>query len=110
MVIDHIHGAAARQPPTATAFAHRREGYSLLTISQWANAADDEQCIAWAKDTYRQLQPALRPDAYVNYLDQDDRGQTVVAAYGENYPRLRDLKRRFDPANLFRMNRNITPS
>lgn len=106
-LIDHIHGAAARRRVSDTAFAHRREGYSLLTISQWVDPADDGRNVAWAKDSYQRLRPGLRESGYLNYLDQDDAGDPVIAAYGENYPRLRELKRRYDPGNLFRVNHNI---
>ena len=45
----------------------------------------------------------------MNFLDGDEGGQRVRAAYGENYDRLVSLKRRYDPTNLFRMNQNIQP-
>jgi FAD/FMN-containing dehydrogenase len=46
---------------------------------------------------------------YVNYLDNDEPGDTAAAAYGPNYRRLREIKAKYDPANFFSMNQNIRP-
>lgn len=109
IVLEHIHGAAARPQPEATAFAHRQAGFSMLVMSQWLDPGDDAAGRAWARETHGALAPALAPGAYVNYLDTDDPGEAIVASYGANYPRLRELKRRYDPTNLFRSNQNIRP-
>ena len=47
---------------------------------------------------------------YVNYLADDERGEAVVAAYGPNYRRLQQIKAKYDPHNVFRMNHNISPA
>ena len=56
-----------------------------------------------------ELEPHLEGTAYVNHLATDDRPEKVRASFGENYARLRALKAKYDPRNLFRMNANITP-
>ncbi len=109
LVIEHFHGAVTRIEPTATAFPHRAPGYNLIIISQWTEPAQTDDCIAWARQTYDSLRPHMADSAYVNYLDIDD-GNRVRAAYGPNYDRLRELKRRYDPDNLFHLNQNIPPS
>ena len=103
LILEHIHGAAARRRADATAFPHRGEGYSLLVISQWLNTADDAAGIAWARETYGALQPSLRRGGYVNYLGTDEDGDSREAAYGANLARLRQFKRTYDPAEVFRM-------
>ncbi|MEX1130329.1 MAG: FAD-binding oxidoreductase [Vicinamibacterales bacterium] len=110
MVLEHIHGEAARKAIDATAFAHRREGYSFVTMAQWQDPACDGPNVAWAKASLARVQPALEAGAYVNYLDADEGSDPVAAAYGTNYARLRALKRRYDPDNLFRINHNIPPA
>ena len=55
------------------------------------------------------MQPFFAPGRYVNYLDDDEAGGSVAAAYGSNYPRLQQIKAKYDPHNLFRMNQNIRP-
>ena len=101
-------GAVSRVPPTATAFAHRSPGYSLLIVSQWQDRADTDLNIAWAKETYEQLRPHLASRQYLNNLPADD-GRIASHLWGVNYDRLVDLKRRYDPDNTFHLNHNINP-
>jgi FAD/FMN-containing dehydrogenase len=73
------------------------------------NAAEDEQCIRWTRETYAALHPFVGHGRYVNYLDDDEPGDPVAAAYGGNYRRLREIKTKYDPENFFHMNQNIRP-
>jgi FAD/FMN-containing dehydrogenase len=110
LLIEHVHGAATRVGVSDTAFAHRREGYNFLVLAQWTDAAATQANIAWARSAYERMQPFVGAGRYVNYLDQDEANEAVAAAYGPNYPRLRELKRKYDPSNFFRMNQNISPA
>ena len=109
IIIEHLHGAATRVEPTATAFPHRDPGYSVLVIAQWADSAATAANIAWARDTFEALGPFTAPRRYVNYLSADDAG-FVADAYGPNYERLAAAKQAYDPQNLFRLNQNIRPA
>ena len=102
-------GAVARVDPTATAFAHRDGGYSLLIVSQWQDPRDTDSNIAWAKETYEQLRPYLADRQYLNNLPADD-GRLARGLWGANYERLVTIKRRYDPDNTFRLNHNINPA
>jgi len=108
IVVEHFHGAAVRVSPVATAFPHRQAGYDCVIISQWDDPAQSESGVRWARETYESLRPHMADSAYVNYLDNDDASR-IRAAYGPNYDRLVQLKRRFDPDNIFRLNQNIVP-
>jgi len=108
LVIENLHGAATRVGPTATAFPHREPGHNLLLIAQWTDPADSDACIAWARTTFEALAPHMANRSYTNYLPADDHDR-VREAYGVNYRRLVELKRRYDPENLFRLNQNIDP-
>ena len=110
LLLEHFHGAATRVGATDTAFPHRREGYNFLVVSQTMDPAITDRCTAWARETYAAMKPFFAPGRYVNYLDDDETGDSVPAAYGPNYPRLRDIKRKYDPANFFHLNQNIVPS
>jgi len=110
IVIEHFHGAASRVPVDATACAMRLTGFNVVIISQWADPRDNERCIGWCRDTYGALRPYLGSFRYVNYLDTDETGDPLAAAYGPNYARLRQLKKKYDPENFFRGNVNIKPS
>jgi FAD/FMN-containing dehydrogenase len=111
IALDHWHGAATRVAPTATAFPHRHEGYSLLILSQWRDPADTERNIAWTRETYAAMRPFTRAERYANFLDRDDAGAAELAeAYGGNVRRLAAVKAAYDPTHLFRPNADLRPS
>ncbi len=109
LFLEHVHGAVTRVGVSDTAFPHREEGYNLLVLSQWMDRSQNDSCIAWGRETYAALEPFRAAGRYVNYLDADEAGDAVAAAYGPNYPRLQKLKVKYDPANFFHMNQNIRP-
>ena len=108
-VLEHMGGAASRVASAATAYPHREPGHNLLILSQWADPADTEPNIAWTRETFEALKPHMADRRYVNYLSADDAGYTREA-YGSNYERLVEVKRRYDPQNVFHLNQNIDPA
>jgi FAD/FMN-containing dehydrogenase len=109
LILEHVHGVAARIGAGDTAFPHRADGHNFLVLSQWTDATNTEACIAWARATYGKMQPFVAAGRYVNYLGDDEAGDPVPAAYGANYRRLQELKMKYDPKNFFHMNQNIRP-
>lgn len=109
IVIEHFHGAASRVPVADTACSMRITGFNVVLISQWMDAKENERQIAWCRDTYKTLGPYLGSTRYVNYLDVDESGDPAAVAYGANYARLRELKTKYDPENVFHVNVNIKP-
>ena len=109
MVIEHFHGAVCRVDPTATAYPHREPGYNLVLAGQWADPADTAANVAWVRETFAALEPYTAPRVYMNYV-ADDETDRVASAYGPNLDRLVEIKRRYDPANLFHLNPNIDPA
>jgi len=105
----HMHGAATRVSPLATAFAPRRTQWDFDAIGQWADAGQSAAHTGWVRALWTKLEPHLKGSAYVNHLAADDRPEKVRASYGDNYARLRALKATYDPKNLFRVNANIAP-
>jgi FAD/FMN-containing dehydrogenase len=101
--------AVTRVPADATAFGRRDAQYIMNVHGRWADPAKDGECIAWARDLYRATAKYATGSAYVNFMTEDETDR-VRAAYGDNYPRLATLKRKYDPKNLFRMNHNIPPA
>jgi FAD/FMN-containing dehydrogenase len=75
---------------------------------RWPDAARDQACIGWARELFAAAAPFATGGAYVNFMTQEE-GDRVRAAYGSNYDRLVELKKKYDPANLFCMNQNIRP-
>jgi FAD/FMN-containing dehydrogenase len=107
--LQHLHGAAARVDPAATAFAHRADQFDCMVLGQWTDPANNEENIQWVRDFFAEMRPHFGPGVYVNNLG--DEGQDRVrAAYGQNYDRLVAIKTKYDPENIFRLNHNITPN
>ena len=101
-------GATARPAPESTAYAHRDARFVMNVHGRWNDAADDARGIGWARDFFQAAAPFATGGAYVNFMTADE-GDRVRAAYGSNYDRLTQVKRKYDPSNLFRMNQNIEP-
>jgi FAD/FMN-containing dehydrogenase len=107
--LDHVHGAATRVDASATAFPHRQDAFSILVLAQWTSPADTEANIAWARETFEMLRPHMTDRRYTNFLSADDAAY-VRQGYGANYERLVQVKRSYDPDNVFRLNHNIDPA
>ena len=107
--IAQLGGAMARVAPAATAFVGRDAQFIMNVHGRWSEPADDERVRSWARRVFVASSPHATGSGYVNFLTEDE-GERVAASYGANYPRLQQLKRRFDPDNLFRMNLNIVPA
>lgn len=106
--IGHLGGAANRVPSDAMAYPHRDAEFVMNVHARWTDAGDDNACIAWARAVFGDAAPFATGGAYVNFITDDE--QRTRAAYGPNYDRLADLKRTYDPANLFCVNHNIAPA
>jgi FAD/FMN-containing dehydrogenase len=105
VMFEPIFGAAARVPVDATAFAGRGAAYNATFLSIWEDEADDDRQIAAARGYSALLEPWSTGAQYVNYATESD-GEDVG---GERFRRLREVKRQYDPDNLFRFNHNISP-
>ena len=101
-------GAMARVPADATAFAHRSSRIMVNLFSVYAAPEEAPANEAWIAEIGPELQQGDR-GVYVNFLD-DEGEERIRAAYpGRTWDRLREVKRRYDPTNLFRLNQNIPP-
>lgn len=108
VLIQHMHGAATRVDPAATAFALRDETYFVAGIASW-ETGDPSPHVAWSRALYQALEPYSRHGTYVNFLS-DEGDERIRASYGDSYQRLAALKNRYDPDNLFHLNQNIKPA
>jgi FAD/FMN-containing dehydrogenase len=110
LVLEEFHGAVTRVPVDAMAVPHRQPGYNVVIPSVWIDPATTEANLAWTRETFAALEPYMAGRRYVNYIGVDDGSDAVRAAYGPNYDRLAQLKAKYDPDNLFRLNANIAPA
>lgn len=106
--VGHVGGAAGRVPPHATAFPQRSSHFVMNVHARWREASMDKTCIGWARGIYEAAKPFAAGTAYINFMPEDEVDR-VEAAYGANYRRLVEIKRRYDPMNMFRMNQNVKP-
>ena len=104
-----IGGATTRPTPESAAYAHRDAKFVMNVHGRWDDPADDKRCIGWARDFFNASAPFASGGVYVNFLTADE-GDRVRSAYGPNYDRLVQVKRKYDPDNLFRTNQNIAPA
>ena len=108
--MQHQGGAISRVPPHASAYFNRGASHNLGIANLWKMPAEDAaRNTDWVRKVWTQVEP-LTHGQYVNLAATDDREARVLAAYGDNYPRLAALKKRYDPNNLFRLNANIKPA
>jgi FAD/FMN-containing dehydrogenase len=77
--------------------------------ARWSEPGQDQQCISWARQLFEAAKPHAIGTAYINFMPGDETDR-VEAAYGTNYRRLAEIKRRYDPDNFFRMNQNVKPA
>jgi FAD/FMN-containing dehydrogenase len=106
----YLHGAATRVPVDATAFAARRAIWDFDAIGQWTELTESDGHTSWVRTAWDAFTPHLgHAGGYINHLSGDDRPEQVRASYGTNLVRLRQLKTKYDPTNVFRMNPNINP-
>jgi hypothetical protein len=106
--IGTIGGQTGRVAPEAMAYSSRDANYVMNVHGRWETAAEDERCIAWAREFFAKSQPFASGGAYINFLTQEESGR-IEFAYGKSYGRLAKLKKKYDPTNFFRMNQNIKP-
>lgn len=110
LLLEHLHGAVTRIEPTDAAFGHRSPGYNMLVLGQWTEPRQSDRCIAWTRRSHSALGRFMSEQRYVNYYGHDEPREAVAAAYGPNYRRLQQVKAKYDPENVFRMNQNISPA
>jgi FAD/FMN-containing dehydrogenase len=109
ILLEHFHGAVTRVGRNETAVPHREAGWNLLIPTVWTDPAGTDANIRWTRETFADLQPHLETRRWLNYLGDDQGLDAIRAAYGPNYDRLREVKRRYDPDNVFHLNHNIAP-
>ncbi len=107
--IAQMGGATNRVASDATAYPHRDAEFVMNVHTRWEKPDQDETCIGWAREFYEATQPFATGGVYVNFLSEGE-DERIEGAYGANHARLTQVKKEYDPDNLFRVNQNITPA
>jgi FAD/FMN-containing dehydrogenase len=103
-----IAGAPNRIAPDAMAYGHRDAKFVLNVHGRWDDAKDDRKCIDWARNFFKASAPYASAGAYVNFMTAEE-SDRIASAYGANYARLVEVKKKYDPDNVFHLNQNIKP-
>jgi FAD/FMN-containing dehydrogenase len=102
-------GALGRVDASATAAGARDAPYLLEILANWEDPADADANIAWARDFFDAMKPFSTGKTNLNFPGLGDEPGFGRAAFGDNWDRLVEVKRKYDPTNLFRLNQNIDP-
>jgi FAD/FMN-containing dehydrogenase len=108
-LIGQLGGAIARIADDATAYAHRGVPYLININGVDDDPAQDDEIVAWTRETFDALAPFSTGGVYVNFVGNEGEDR-VRAAYGPAYARLAAIKARYDPDNVFSTNQNVRPA
>ena len=108
--IAHLEGVVSRVPESATAYGSRSTRFALVIQARWEHGSDCIDQVAWAKGLRDALAPYTTRRVYANFIAADETDRVPSAHGPENYRRLRELKSRYDPENVFHNNPNVPPS
>jgi len=108
--IPHMQGAISRIPENETAYTHREAPFILNIHSRWENPEQQEAHITWARSFFDATKPFSTGGVYVNFISEEGVERVKDAYTRETYEKLVQLKNKFDPDNIFRLNQNIKPT
>jgi FAD/FMN-containing dehydrogenase len=109
IVLFPLDGPLNRLPEAHSAVGNRTARSVINITASWEAPSDDAANIEWARAAWRDVRPFSTGGTYVNFLTDDEADDRVRSAYGDNYSRIAELKRRWDPDNFFRRNKNVAP-
>lgn len=103
-------GAVARVPDDAMAFGQRTAGFNIHYLSMWSDPADTEKNIAYTRELSGAMKPYSTGGVYLNFIGDEGAGRIEAGFGAAKWQRLRELKKKWDPQNLFHINQNIPPA
>jgi FAD/FMN-containing dehydrogenase len=111
IAIWHHGGAMTRVAESETAYGGRDAPFLVTAEANWTDPAQNDEAISWAREVWDAMEPYTTGGVYLNFPGLGEEKEALAqAGYGENYERLTQLKAKYDPENLFRMNINIPPA
>src|SRR5262249_7013187 len=102
-------GAVHRVPAKETAFSYRDANWNQVIVGVDPDPANRDRITRWTREYWNAIHPYSAGGAYVNFLMGDEGSERVRTTYRDNFPRLVEVKRRYDPDNRLRVNQNIDP-
>jgi FAD/FMN-containing dehydrogenase len=111
ILIESLRGAPKEVDPDTAALGYRDAAFNVSVMATWTDPGQDEESIAWARETAAAIEPYSVSGGYANYMQADEPLDRVRAAFGaDSFDRLRTLKSRYDPDNVLHRNQNIPPA
>lgn len=107
VILFPVGGALNRIPADHSSVGNRDAAFVLNITAAWDNPPDDQANIQWARDAWQEMRAFSTGGTYINFLTEEEVGDRIVSAYRDNYQRLIDVKKKWDPDNVFQMNKNI---
>ena len=110
VIMFQLGGAVAKHDNDHSAVGNRDATFAFNLTASWEKPTEDSANVDWARAAWRDLKRFSTGGTYINFLTEEEAGERIRSAYGGNFPRLTQIKAKWDPQNLFRMNKNITPA
>jgi hypothetical protein len=110
MFLMHLGGALNDLTDDASPTGNRDSHYVFTILGSWEKAEEDAANIEWIRNGWTDMRPFSTGGVYLNFLSEDEDQERVEAALGKGLQRLAEIKSKWDPQNVFRTNRNITPA
>ena len=110
MVLFQVGGALNEHPEDDGAMGNRDAAFACVIQAMWTPDSDaGEANQAWVRNAWHAIKPYSTGGNYINFQTSDETDERTLESYRENYRRLETIKAKYDPTNLFRVNRNIRP-
>ncbi|SBT94829.1 FAD/FMN-containing dehydrogenase [Streptomyces sp. DI166] len=103
-------GGAIATGPHQYPVPYRDAPWATHPFAMWEDPADDERCVQWVRDVRAAARPWSTGDVYLNFIGEEGHDRVVAGLGADNYRRLAEIKRQYDPDNVFRFNHNIKPA
>jgi hypothetical protein len=105
-----IDGAVHRVAPDATAWSARDATWSMVITGISSDPKQADALKTWGRAYWQAVHPFNLDGGYINFMMDDEATGRLQAAYGDNYKRLAQVKAKYDPNNVFRVNQNVKPA
>jgi hypothetical protein len=109
VILFPIGGALKQFPEDHSSIGNRDAAIVLNITASWQSPEEDAANIEWARTSWQDMRGLSTGGTYVNFMTEDEGAERIHAAYRKNYEQLVRVKTKWDPENLFRMNKNVPP-
>ena len=110
VILFQLAGALNHLEEDHSPVGNRDARYVLNIAGSWEQMGDDEKNMGWAREAWNEMKSFSTGGTYINFLTEDEGAERIEAALGKGLQGLADVKAKWDPENMFRMNRNIKPA